>query len=66
MSTPTPTPAPSPDKIQQAETGLARAKQEIIKLTAHMNAGTLDPPTLESGLQNVSTAIASVPTHKPS
>ena len=64
MSTPTPTPTPSSDKVEQAESGLAKAKQEIIKLTSHMNAGTLDTPTLESGLQAVSTAIASVPTHK--
>ena len=64
MSTPTPT--PSSEKIQQAEDGLAQAKQEIIKLTGHMNAGTLDTPTLQSGLQAVTTAINSVPTHKPS
>ena len=63
MSTPTPT--PSPDKVEQAESGLAKAKQEIVKLTGHMNAGTLDTPTLESGLAAVSTAINSVPTHKP-
>lgn len=61
-----PTPAPSPDKIQQSESGLKKAKQEIIKLTGHMNAGTLDPPTLKSGLDAVTTAINSVPTHKPS
>ena len=61
-----PTPAqPSKAKVQKAESGLKKAKQEIIKLTGHMNAGTLDPPTLKSGLVAVSTAINSVPTHKP-
>lgn len=62
----TPNPSPSPDKIQQAEKGIADARQAITNLTGLINNGTTDKPTLNAGLQAVSTAIASVPTHKPS
>ena len=59
----TPNPCPSPDKIQQAEKGIADARQAITNLTGLIKNGTTDKPTLKAGLQAVSTAIASVPTH---
>ena len=61
MSTPTPT--PSSDKVQKAKDGLAQAQKEIDDLTGQLDAGTIDTPAIKTGLQNLSSTIASVPTH---
>ena len=62
---PASTPTTSPDKVQQAQKVIEQAQKEIDDLTGQLDAGTIDTPTLKSGLQAVSTAIASVPTHGP-
>jgi hypothetical protein len=60
---PAPTQTPSPDKVQQAQKVIDQAQKEIDDLTGQLDADPVDTPAIKSGLQNLSSTIASVPTH---
>lgn len=55
----------SPDKVEQAQKTIDQAQQEIDVLTGQLDAVPINAPAIKTGLQNLSSTIASVPTHGP-
>ena len=53
------------EKIRQTEKNVARAKEEVLELTAQLKNKTLNQRTLESGLKNLTRTLGKVPPFWP-